>query len=218
MPLLKRLLRPDQLDDASATATAEQLFTSSIYAQEMRSQRQQAAALCSAPLVSMSSLVTRPSDSSVALGSELERSASCSIEQCVKAALMVTKEDREVLFLVLDSKMVTKRLAVAVSRPDAAMTTEAAAECLRRVRFRPCRSVYELLRELARVQQSWQEGQAAGIQLVALGPLCDFFSSFQMAAGITTTGAGLKRMVELAIQRLRATTSIHVSIMEPEAS
>lgn len=58
MPLLRRLLRPEQLGDApaAATATAEQLFASSIYSQELRAQRQQAAALCSAPLIAMSTL------------------------------------------------------------------------------------------------------------------------------------------------------------------
>ncbi|KAG7386487.1 hypothetical protein PHYPSEUDO_015587 [Phytophthora pseudosyringae] len=245
MPLLKRLLRAEELGDAPANATAEQLFASSVYSQEMRAQRQQAAALCSAPLVAVSTLATRRSGTSSALGNALERTQSCSVEvlqgcrcdalrdvvlltdcndirlwqQCVLAALLVAREGKQVLFLVRDPKGVTKRLAAAVSSPDAAMTTELAAECLHRVHFRKCRGVYELLCELDRVQQSWQDTQdGAGLQLVALGPLCALFAGFQTASGITTTGAGLKRMVELAIKRLRATTSIHVSVMEVEAS
>lgn len=76
-------------------------------------------------------------------------------QQCVHAALLVASEEKQVLFLVRDPKLVTKRLAAAVSSPDTAMTTDLAAECLHRVRFRKCRSVYELLCELDRVQQSW---------------------------------------------------------------
>ncbi|KAG6971975.1 hypothetical protein JG688_00004220 [Phytophthora aleatoria] len=204
MPLLKKLLQPEELGDAPASATAEKLFASSIYAQEMRAQRQQAAALCSAPLFAIPTLE-----------SVLERLESCSIEQCVAAVLLVAREEKQVLFLVRDPNGVTKRLAAAVSSPDAAMTTELAAECLHRVRFRQCRDIYELLCALDHVQQCWEERKdAAWLPLVALGPLCDLFSGFQAASGITTTGAGLKRMVELAIKRLRATTSIHVSIME----
>ncbi|KAG6966495.1 hypothetical protein JG687_00004814 [Phytophthora cactorum] len=204
MPLLKKLLQPEEFGDAPASATAEKLFASSIYAQEMRAQRQQAAALCSAPLIAIPTLE-----------SVLERLESCSIEQCVAAVLLVAREEKQVLFLVRDPNGVTKRLAAAASSPDAAMTTELAAECLHRVRFRQCRDIYELLCALDHVQQCWEERKdAAWLPLVALGPLCDLFSGFQAASGITTTGAGLKRMVELAIKRLRATTSIHVSIME----
>ncbi|KAG3113099.1 hypothetical protein PI124_g10285 [Phytophthora idaei] len=215
MPLLKKLLQPEELGDAPASATAEKLFASSIYAQEMRAQRQQAAALCSAPLIAMSTLATKRSGTSPTLESVLERLESCSIEQCVAAVLLVAREEKQVLFLVRDPNGVTKRLAAAVSSPDAAMKTELAAECHHRVRFRQCRDIYELLCALDHVQQCWEERKdAAWLPLVALGPLCDLFSGFQAASGITTTGAGLKRMVELAIKRLRATTSIHVSIME----
>ncbi|KAL3670548.1 hypothetical protein V7S43_004862 [Phytophthora oleae] len=217
MPLLWRLLRAEELGDVPANTTAEQLFASSIYAQEMWTLRQQAAALCSAPLVAMSTLAAR-NDSSSVLGNKLERLKSCSIEQCVHAALLVAREGKQVLFLVRDPKGVTKRLAAELSSPDAVVTTELAAECLHRVRFRQCRSVYELLCELDREQQSCQGEDEAGTQLVALGPLCDLFSGFQTVSGITATGAGLKRMLELAIQRLRATTSIHVSVMEAETS
>ena len=74
---------------------------------------------------------------------------------------------------------------------------------------------------------------------MALGPLCDFFSGFETAAGITATGttsfspprklrseseasfttarsepgAGLKRLLELAVKRLRATTCTQVSVI-----
>ncbi|OWZ08802.1 Drug/Metabolite Transporter, partial [Phytophthora megakarya] len=89
---------------------------------------------------------------------------------------------------------------------------------LHRVRFRQIRSVNDLLRELDHVQKNWQDGQDAGIRFVALGPLCDLFSGFHTASGISTTGAGLKRMVELAVKRLRATTSVSVSVMEPALS
>ncbi|ETN06922.1 hypothetical protein, variant 7 [Phytophthora nicotianae INRA-310] len=214
MPLLKRLLSAEELGDTPANATAEQLFASSIYAQEMRAQRQQAAAFCSAPLIAMSTLAAKRSGSSSALGNELEKLESCSIERCVGAALLVTREGKQVLFLVRDPKGVTKRLAVAVSSPNAAMTTELAAECLHRVRFRQCRCVYELLCELDHLQQNWEN--EAGPELVVVGPLCDLFSDFRTASGITTTGAGLKRMVELAIRRLRATTSIHVTVIGTE--
>ncbi|ETL89927.1 hypothetical protein, variant 4 [Phytophthora nicotianae] len=238
MPLLKRLLSAEELGDTPANATAEQLFASSIYAQEMRAQRQQAAAFCSAPLIAMSTLAAKRSGSrlclakrstilkphamstlltwfdSSALGNELEKLESCSIERCVDAALLVTREGKQVLFLVRDPKGVTKRLAVAVSSPNAAMTTELAAECLHRVRFRQCRCVYELLCELDHLQQNWEN--EAGPELVVVGPLCDLFSDFRTASGITTTGAGLKRMVELAIRRLRATTSIHVTVIGTE--
>ncbi|ETL89938.1 hypothetical protein, variant 15 [Phytophthora nicotianae] len=156
MPLLKRLLSAEELGDTPANATAEQLFASSIYAQEMRAQRQQAAAFCSAPLIAMSTLAAKRSGSSSALGNELEKLESCSIERCVDAALLVTREGKQVLFLVRDPKGVTKRLAVAVSSPNAAMTTELAAECLHRVRFRQCRCVYELLCELDHLQQNWE--------------------------------------------------------------
>jgi hypothetical protein len=71
---------------------------------------------------------------------------------------MVAKDGNQVLFIVRDPKLVTKRLAAAVSSADAAMTTDVAAEYLHRVRFRPCRSVYELLSELDLVRQSWQVG------------------------------------------------------------
>ncbi|ETN06918.1 hypothetical protein, variant 3 [Phytophthora nicotianae INRA-310] len=208
MPLLKRLLSAEELGDTPANATAEQLFASSIYAQEMRAQRQQAAAFCSAPLIAMSTLAAKRSGSSSALGNELEKLESCSIERCVGAALLVTREGKQVLFLVRDPKGVTKRLAVAVSSPNAAMTTELAAECLHRVRFRQCRCVYELLCELDHLQQNWEvcillllsgvryftdraelDGQnEAGPELVVVGPLCDLFSDFRTASGITTTG------------------------------
>jgi hypothetical protein len=36
------------------------------------------------------------------------------------------------------------------------------------------------------MEQERQDG--AGLQLVALGPLCDLFSSFQTASGMTVTG------------------------------
>ncbi|ETL36735.1 hypothetical protein, variant 6 [Phytophthora nicotianae] len=186
MPLLKRLLSAEELGDTPANATAEQLFASSIYAQEMRAQRQQAAAFCSAPLIAMSTLAAKRSGSSSALGNELEKLESCSIERCVDAALLVTREGKQVLFLVRDPKGVTKRLAVAVSSPNAAMTTELAAECLHRVRFRQCRCVYELLCELDHLQQNWEN--EAGPELVVVGPLCDLFSDFRTASGITTTG------------------------------
>ncbi|ETI43263.1 hypothetical protein F443_11711 [Phytophthora nicotianae P1569] len=232
MPLLKRLLSAEELGDTPANATAEQLFASSIYAQEMRAQRQQAAAFCSAPLIAMSTLAAKRSGSrlclakrstilkphamstlltwfdSSALGNELEKLESCSIERCVDAALLVTREGKQVLFLVRDPKGVTKRLAVAVSSPNAAMTTELAAECLHRVRFRQCRCVFELLCELDHLQQNWEvcillllsgvryftdraelDGQnEAGPELVVVGPLCDLFSDFRTASGITTTG------------------------------
>ncbi|ETL36738.1 hypothetical protein, variant 9 [Phytophthora nicotianae] len=176
----------------------------------MRAQRQQAAAFCSAPLIAMSTLAAKRSGSrlclakrstilkphamstlltwfdSSALGNELEKLESCSIERCVDAALLVTREGKQVLFLVRDPKGVTKRLAVAVSSPNAAMTTELAAECLHRVRFRQCRCVYELLCELDHLQQNWEN--EAGPELVVVGPLCDLFSDFRTASGITTTG------------------------------
>lgn len=66
---------------------------------------------------------------------------------------MVATDGGRVLFLVRDPKLVTKRLAAAVSSPDAAVSTDLAAECLHRVRFRQCRGVYELLCELDRVEQ-----------------------------------------------------------------
>ncbi|KAG6623595.1 uncharacterized protein IUM83_01698 [Phytophthora cinnamomi] len=181
MPLLRRLLRAEELGDAPASATAEQLFASSIYSQELRAQRQQAAARCSAPLETMAA---RRNDTRSELGNLLEQAATCSIEKCVTAALMVTKDGGRVLFLVRDPKLVTKRLAAAVSSPTAAVPTDLAAECLHRVRFRQCRSVYELLCELDRVQAG-QDG--APEQLVALGPLCDLFAGFQTASGITPT-------------------------------
>eukprot|EP00644_Phytophthora_capsici_P017965 jgi/Phyca11/507132/fgenesh2_kg.PHYCAscaffold_25_\ len=166
----------------------------------------------------MSTLAVRNSSSSV-LENDLETLKGCSIEQCVHAALLVAREGQQALFLVRDPKGVTKRLAAALSRPDAAITTELAAECLHRVHFRQRRSVYELLCELDQEQQSWQGGQdGAGTRFVVLDPLCDLFSGFQTASGITTTGAGLLRMLELAIQRLRATTNIYVSVMQPETS
>ena len=86
-------------------------------------------------------------------------------------ALDVTQEGKHVLFLVRDPKAVTKRLAVAVSSPattvtaaataggaaaTAAMTTERAVKCLHQVHFRRCRSIYDLLRELDQVEQSWR--------------------------------------------------------------
>ncbi|KAF1777253.1 Sugar phosphate transporter domain [Phytophthora cactorum] len=76
--------------------------------------------------------------------------------QCVAAVLLVAREEKQVLFLVRDPNGVTKRLAAAVSSPDAAMTTELAAECLHRVRFRQCRDIYELLCALDHVQQCWE--------------------------------------------------------------
>ncbi|KAF4041888.1 hypothetical protein GN244_ATG05924 [Phytophthora infestans] len=214
--LLKKLLRAEELSDAPVNTTAEQLFASSIYDLQMRAQRQQAAALCCAPLVSMSAFETRQSAPSSALDTTLKDRKSCSVEQCVDTALQFARVGKQVLLLVRAPKSVTKHLAAAVSRLDAAMTPELAAECLHCVRLRQCRDVYELLCELDSVQQSWEN--EAGLQLVALGPLCDLFSGFQTASGITTAGAGLKRMLELAIKRLRATTSIHVILMKTETN
>ncbi|KAI9914067.1 hypothetical protein PsorP6_006280 [Peronosclerospora sorghi] len=206
MPRLKRLLGVNELNDAVEKATAEKLLTFSISLDEMRAQRQQVAALCSASFVTMSILTMQQNST---------RADTHTIDKCVDKILQVISRKKHVLFLARDPKLVTKRLAVAVMSPDAPMGPEFAVECLRRVHFRNCRSVYSLLCELNRIETDWREmREKLGIHFVALGPLSDFFSTFQTASGISATGAGLKRMVELAIKRLRGTTNIDFSVIE----
>lgn len=135
-------------------------------------------------------------------------------QECVALALAVAREGGRVLFVGGDAKRVTRRLAA--STRD--VGTDTAAQWLHCVRFRPSRSVYELLGELDRVQNGQQPalGSEPRIQLVVIGPLCDLFAAFQSASGLTATGSGLKRMVELATKRLRAITSTRVVTMEPD--
>ncbi|CAI5735122.1 unnamed protein product [Hyaloperonospora brassicae] len=202
--------------DAQAT-TAEQLLAASMDALDMCVQRKAAAAQYSAPLVVMSTLLTRCTGfdkTSDVIGNEGTRGESRSVEKCVDRALLVARGGKHVLFLVRDPKAVTKRLLFAATGAAGNAIDVLAEELLHRISFRQCRSVYELLQELDRVERSWQETQGrVDVQYVALGPLCDFFSGFETAAGITVTGAGLKRMLELAIKRLRGTTGVHVSVM-----
>ncbi|CAI5700945.1 unnamed protein product [Peronospora effusa] len=215
MPMLKRLLREEELDESMENMTAEQLFASSIYSQEMKIQRQQAAAICTASFVTMSTLARQEKATSSVIGHSNYRAETCDINECVEAALQVTRGGKKVLFLVRDPKFVTKRLAVAVSDPAAAMTTEIAAKCLHQIHFRQCRSIYELLRELDHVEKSSLEMQdTQRIHLVILGPLCELLSGFQTVSGMTATGAGFKRMVELAVKRLQTIPNIHVSVIK----
>ncbi|CAI5744738.1 unnamed protein product [Peronospora destructor] len=212
-----RLLLKEELGDLPENMTAEQLFASSIYSQEMKVQRKQAAAICAASFIAMSTLARQEKAISSVIGKPLDRAETCSINQCVDAAIQVTRGGKKVLFLVRDPKFVTKRLAVAVSSPAAAMTTEIAAECLHHVHFRQCRSIYEVLRELDHVEKSWLEmHDQQRIHLVVLGQLCDLLSSCQTVSGLTATGAGLKRMVNLAVKRLRTMTNIHVTVIKTE--
>ncbi|CAI5735045.1 unnamed protein product [Peronospora farinosa] len=215
MPMLKRLLRKEELDESMENMTAEQLFASSIYCQEMKIQRQQVAAICTASFVMMSTLARQEKATSSVIGHSNYRAETCDINECVEAALQVTRGGKKVLFLVRDPKFVTKKLAVAVSNPAAAMTTEIAAKCLHQIHFRQCRSIYELLRELDHVEKSSLEMQdTQRIHLVILGPLCELLSGFQTVSGMTVTGAGFKRMVELAVKRLQTIPNIHVSVIK----
>ncbi|KAL7679524.1 hypothetical protein Plhal304r1_c078g0165221 [Plasmopara halstedii] len=216
MPLLRKLLRVEDLGNVPANSTAEQLFASNIDMQEMRSQRQQAAALCSAPLHVMSTLARRQRSRS-ALDTQMENLTNCDLKTCVDAALSITRKGKQALFLVRDPTKVTKYIAAAVSRFNAAMAIELAAESLHRVHFHQCKRIDELQCELEYVQQAWKGPDEAKFQLVVVGPLCDLFSGFQTTSGITLTGAGLKRMVELAVNRLRATTGVYVIVIEIEA-
>ncbi|CAH0491629.1 unnamed protein product [Peronospora farinosa] len=221
MPMLKRLLRKEELDESMENMTAEQLFASSIYSQEMKIQRQQVAAICTASFVMMSTLARQEKATSSVIGHSNYRAETCDINvcrvflECVEAALQVTRGGKKVLFLVRDPKFVTKKLAVAVSNPAAAMTTEIAAKCLHQIHFRQCRSIYELLRELDHVEKSSLEMQdTQRIHLVILGPLCELLSGFQTVSGMTVTGAGFKRMVELAVKRLQTLPNIYVSVIK----
>lgn len=186
--------------------TAAQLFSASVYDKQHVEARKEAAKACSAELVDMQTLERHQNALEEETGSE---------EECVALALAVAREGGRVLFVGGDAKRVTKRLA-AVSTRD--VGTDTAAQWLHCVRFRPSRSVYELLGELDRVQNGQQPalGSEPRIQLVVIGPLCDLFAAFQSASGLTATGSGLKRMVELATKRLRAITSTRVVTMEPD--
>uniref|UniRef100_A0AAV1TIR3 Kinesin motor domain-containing protein n=1 Tax=Peronospora matthiolae TaxID=2874970 RepID=A0AAV1TIR3_9STRA len=225
MPRLVPLLRQDATDDAVTPrcTTAEELFASRLDSPVMCVQRKAAAAQYSASFVAMSTLDTRStgivdkrSNCDVIGNTEQTRAETCSIDQCVDRALLVARAGKHVLFLVRDPKAVTKRLLFAVTGTVSNTMDVAAEEVLHRVCFRQCRSVYELLQELDHVETRRQKQGTRGhldVEFVALGPLCDFFSGFETAAGITATGAGLKRLLELAVKRLRATTCTQVSLI-----
>ncbi|TDH64717.1 hypothetical protein CCR75_002476 [Bremia lactucae] len=223
MPLLRKLL--EDLGDAPANMTAEQLFASSIDAQEMRTQRKLAAALCSASLMSMSTRAQQQRSArlsslkplkvatdlhdcvmcnSSVLDLVLKENESCSIERCIDIVVSVAKSEKDVFILVRDPKRMTKRLAAAMMSPDGMMTIESAAKCLHRVHFRQCKSIYELLCELDHIQQNWKHGST--LHLVALGPLCDFLSNFQTVSGLTIAGLTLlfsSRIFRSYSQKLR---------------
>ncbi|KAG7389146.1 hypothetical protein PHYBOEH_007561 [Phytophthora boehmeriae] len=187
MPLLKRLLRAEELGDAPQDATAEQLFASSIHLKDLRMQRRLAAALCSAPLVNMAAISTAETEQISVLGEGV--SGARSITDCVTTALMIAKEGWQVLFLMSDSKMITKRLAAAVSRPEAGLSTESAAECL-----------HSRDNCVEMKQEKPEQGSDARTRLVAIGPLCDLLSPFQTATGLTTSGTKLMNHASWKIQ------------------
>ena len=81
-------------------------------------------------------------------------------QQCVDRALLVARARKHVLFLVRDPKAVTKRLLFAVTGTVSNTMDVAVEEVLHRVCFRQCRSVYELLQELDRVETRRQVGSA----------------------------------------------------------
>ncbi|CAH0473834.1 unnamed protein product [Peronospora belbahrii] len=222
MPKLNRLVCKDEVDDHTfEKATAEELLTSSIDSLAMQRERKQVAIMCSASFIPISTLVKQQKGTSCVLGNPWDRkdNETYCLHECIKDALQVTRDGKKVLFLVRDPKSVTKRLAVAVSNPAAAMSTEIAAKCLHHVHFCQCRSIYELLCELDHVEKSWRAVEdTQKIELVVLGPLCVLFASFQTVSGMTVIGSGLKRMVELAIKRLQTMKRIHVRIIRSKSS
>ncbi|TYZ58790.1 hypothetical protein PybrP1_001566 [[Pythium] brassicae (nom. inval.)] len=196
--------------------SAAQLLSESLHSTRLLALRRQAAARCAAPSIRMSALLDAKRDGDPPLPAPfpVRRTLdTASMEECVELAVSVALEGDRALLLVSNIPLVATLLAAALQRRrvDAKSASAAAGadsadpfySPLRRVTLTQCRDVFHALCELDAVERSW-ETQRTGVRFVVLAPLCELLGPFMSTLGLSATGDGTRRLLQLALKRVRA--------------
>ncbi|GAB9463475.1 hypothetical protein Gpo141_00000933 [Globisporangium polare] len=238
MPRLTRLLQEAAGGDSTTAAganggdrddlhevTAEQLFSESLLSQRLLQVRKQAAAICAAKPIRMSVLLedrTSSHESPTQWITPLHNAEMSTLEDCIELAVSVALEGYRVLFLVSNLPLMSKLLATALHRrctQNRPLSTadiplsDALYTPLQRISLTQCHDVFQALSMIYNFC-STQE-QSDGYRLLVLAPLCEFLGPFATSSGVNPTGEGMRRMLQLALKRARASAPVQTRVIQP---
>ncbi|KAF1322402.1 hypothetical protein FI667_g11299, partial [Globisporangium splendens] len=233
-----------EADGVSLDTTAEQLLSESIHSQTLPQARKLAAANCAATPIHMSALLDDTSgvscdgcsvlyirsseswSSGEGVGgsrhsgmSTLEANATavCAPGMCGVCLVSSIGEQTSVVARVEPHARVKAARRCASKTSDQyneAFLSDAFYKPLQHITFKPCRDVYRALCELEEAQRMWSD-ERDGYRFVAVAPFCELLGPFVTAPGLSATGEGMRRMLQLAIKRLRATAPLRICVIQP---